>query len=234
MHNLVDSEFNQSEEIWVTDFDEENVQKFHKEIFERFQLNPRKPITIYIDSFGGHAHGVLAMLDIMDSFRAKAPEGFIFITCTLGKAMSAGALLLSYGDARFASPNSTVMIHQLVGGTGWGVSHPEQEVEFQEQERLNNKVLDILVKRGKISESREGVKEFLRQNKYLSPQEALSFGLIDAVGTPSLVELVGYELHILSPEEELHESREPNSKTSKIKKKKGAVRTSDSKSKSGK
>ena len=54
------------EEIWVHDFNDEDVLRFKNQIHLKFQVDPKKPIQININSAGGAAHGLLAMLDIMD------------------------------------------------------------------------------------------------------------------------------------------------------------------------
>jgi ATP-dependent Clp protease, protease subunit len=204
---------NNSDLIWVYDFTEETATDFHERVTQKFEENPHKPITIHINSFGGEVTSLMAMLDTMDSIRAIAPEGFSFITVAKGKAISAGAVLLSYGDFRFAEPKAQIMIHQVVGGT-FG-SHPENESEFQEIDRMNLSLLSLLKKKCKLALSMKELKDLLAHNLYLTPQEAKVFGLIDVVGYPKLMEFKSYELRVVSEEVPPKEHKRANRRTNK-------------------
>ena len=69
-----------TQEVWVHDFEDRDVIEFKEKLSTLFEENPTKPIIINIKSYGGSVHGLFAMMDIMDSFSALAPEGFCFIT----------------------------------------------------------------------------------------------------------------------------------------------------------
>ena len=142
-----------SQWVWVHDFEEDSARYFIEEINARFNDNPYKPILINIDSYGGSVYGVLSMLDAMDAITAIAPEEFKFITCTMSKAMSAGALLLSHGKLRFASKNASIMIHQTCSSPGWDLPFPSLVKDFLETSRLNSKILTILKDNCKLSQS---------------------------------------------------------------------------------
>ena len=204
---------NNSETIWIYDFTEEVATDFHEKVLAKFEDNPHKPITININSFGGEVTSLLAMLDTMDYIRGIAPEDFYFITVAKGKAISAGAMMLSYGDFRFAEPKSQIMIHQVVGGV-FG-SHPENESEFQEIDRMNQLLLSLLQKRCKLNTTMKELKELLAHNLYLTPQEAKTFGLVDIVGYPKVVEFKAYELQVVNEEVATKGSKSADRRTNK-------------------
>lgn len=182
--------------IWVEGFEDSDTKQFIDTCYSQFYANPYKPIIIYINSYGGSVHNLFSMLDTMDAIRAMASKSFYFITVASGKAASAGALLLSYGDYRFAAPNSSIMIHQIQSGT-WG-SHPENKVEFFESERLNKRILNILHKNCKLSIKLDVFEKELSHNLYLDAMQAKEFGIIDIVGVPRLNEIQAFELTVLN------------------------------------
>lgn len=213
-----DDEF--SPTLWVGDFTEEKAISFHDSVLEAFQKDPSKPIIINISSYGGDVDALFSMLDTMDAIRAVAPPSFKFLTVAKGKAISAGAVLLSYGDIRFAEKNSRIMIHQVVGGV-FG-SQPANKIEFEEIERMNDRLLAVLKKRCKMPISTKELKELLNHNKYMTPKDALDIGLIDVIGYPNLLESTYYEIRVLNgelPKEAKDANRRANKKPAKNKSK---------------
>jgi ATP-dependent Clp protease protease subunit len=203
---------------WVCDITEETAVSFHDALMKQFEEDPFKPIVIHINSYGGEVDALFSMLDSMDAIRSMAPPEFKFFTVAKGKACSAGAVLLSYGDYRFATPHSRIMIHQVVGGL-WG-SQPSNEVEFSETSRMNSKLLQILRKRCKLKMSMKEFKEKLSHNLYFTPEKAKEFGLIDIIGYPKVIEQKMYEVRVVNgepPKERESDAsyRTKNSRTSK-------------------
>src|SRR6185436_15830041 len=88
------------------EIDDDRVKEFDEAICKCLR-NGQEIIPIIIDSYGGSVDSMNAMIDIIDSIEIPVA------TICLGKAMSAGAMLLACGDEglRFASPTSRVMIH---------------------------------------------------------------------------------------------------------------------------
>tara|TARA_B100000945_G_scaffold227994_1_gene184582 strand:- start:1260 stop:1913 length:654 start_codon:yes stop_codon:yes gene_type:complete len=135
--------------------------------------DPNKDIQIYINSPGG---SVTAGLAIYDTMQQITPQ---IVTICFGVAASMGAFLLSGGTKgkRLALPNSRIMIHQPLGGAqGQAV-----EIEIQAKEILYlKKTLNTLLaehtgqKLAKIEEDTE-------RDYFLSPDEAVDYGLIDKV-----------------------------------------------------
>ena len=217
-----------TENPWVFDFNDETALIFHEKMMYAFQQDPYRPIIIYINSYGGDVSALFSMLDTMDAIRDMAPKEFAFITCATGKAMSAGAVLLSYGDIRFATQSTSIMIHQVISGIGG--SHPANEREFREVDRMNDRLLGILQKRSRTKQSVKELKEKLSHNLYLTPEEAKEFGIIDAIGYPRIIENKVYDL-IVAKGESGHEcSGEGDCEAPKAKKQSGKVSKSNKKS----
>ena len=137
--------------------------------------DPDKDIFMYINSPGGSIHAGLAIYDTMQYVK---PE--VNTTC-LGLAASMAAVLLASGaeGKRTSLPNSRIMIHQPWGsGKGQAV-----DIEIIAREILKSRdiIVDILAE--KTSQSRENILKDIDRDKYMSPQEAKEYGLIDAIIT---------------------------------------------------
>lgn len=142
-----------------------------------FMLNnedPQKKISLWINTPGGDAHAFLAIYDMMQMIQAPIE------TVCIGIAMSAGSLLLASGSRgmRLATPNSSIMIHQLqvgnLGGTG-----TEVEIETEQIKKNNACIQKILADHS--GQSLEQVKTDCIHNKYLTAKEALEYGIIDKI-----------------------------------------------------
>jgi len=135
--------------------------------------DPDKDIQIYINSPGG---SVTAGLAIYDTMQQISPD---VVTICFGVAASMGAFLLSGGakGKRLALPNSRIMIHQPLGGAqGQAV-----EIEIQAKEILFlKKTLNSLLAEH-TNQSLEKINEDTERDYFLSPEEAVEYGLIDKV-----------------------------------------------------
>ena len=135
--------------------------------------DPEKDIQIYINSPGG---SVTAGLAIYDTMQQISPD---VVTICFGVAASMGAFLLSGGakGKRLALPNSRIMIHQPLGGAqGQAV-----EIEIQAKEILFlKKTLNSLLAEH-TGQSLEKINEDTERDYFLSPAEAVEYGLIDKV-----------------------------------------------------
>ena len=135
--------------------------------------DPHKDIQIYINSPGG---SVTAGLAIYDTMQQISPD---VVTICFGVAASMGAFLLSGGakEKRLALPNSRIMIHQPLGGAqGQAV-----EIEIQAKEILFlKKTLNSLLAEH-TNQSLEKINTDTERDYFLSPAEAVEYGLIDKV-----------------------------------------------------
>ena len=135
--------------------------------------DPKKDIQVYINSPGG---SVTAGLAIYDTMQQIAPD---VVTICFGVAASMGAFLLSGGTKgkRLALPNSRIMIHQPLGGAqGQAI-----EIEIQAKEILFlKKTLNSLLAEH-TGQSLNKINEDTERDYFLSPKEAVEYGLIDKV-----------------------------------------------------
>ena len=135
--------------------------------------DPSKDIQIYVNSPGG---SVTAGLAIYDTMQQISPD---IVTICFGVAASMGAFLLSGGTKgkRLALPNSRIMIHQPLGGAqGQAV-----EIEIQAKEILYlKKTLNNLLCEH-TGQPLEKIIEDTERDYFLSPSEAVNYGLIDKV-----------------------------------------------------
>ncbi len=137
--------------------------------------NPSKDISIYINSPGGVVSSGLAIYDTMQYIRPEVS------TVCIGLAASMGSLLLTAGakDKRFSLPNSKIMIHQPSGGFQGQAS----DIEIHAREilatraRLNQIYVDHTGQELKV------IEENMERDRFMNPEEAKAFGLIDSVVT---------------------------------------------------
>ena len=137
--------------------------------------DPDKDINLYINSPGGSVTAGMAIYDTMQYIKPDVS------TICIGMAASMGAFLLSGGEKgkRFALPNSEIMIHQPSGGARGQAT--EIQIVAENILKTKKKLNEILAQNtGKPYE--QIVRDTERDN-YMSAQEALEYGLIDAVIT---------------------------------------------------
>lgn len=135
--------------------------------------NPKKDISFYVNSPGGT---VTAGLAVYDTFQYIQPD---VATLCIGQAASMGSLLLAAGakGKRYSLPHSRIMMHQPSGGT----QGPASDIEIQAREilALRSRINDIYAKHtGQALDVIEGAVD---RDKFMSPEEAKEFGLIDEV-----------------------------------------------------
>lgn len=135
--------------------------------------DPNKEIYMYINSPGGEVN---AGLGIYDTMRYVKPD---IATICIGQAASMGCFLLAAGakGKRFALPNARIMMHQVQGGARG--SAPDMEVQYAEMVFLNEKMMSLLS--ANTGRSVEEIKVNLSRDKFMSPDEAKSFGIIDDI-----------------------------------------------------
>jgi ATP-dependent Clp protease protease subunit len=137
--------------------------------------DPEKDIQIYINSPGG---SVTAGLAIYDTMQQVAPD---VVTICYGLAASMGAFLLSGGTKgkRLALPNARIMIHQPLGGAqGQAV-----DIEIQAREILFLKETLNGLMAEHTGQPLDKITEDTDRDYFLSPSEAVEYGLIDRVVT---------------------------------------------------
>jgi len=132
-----------------------------------------KDINMYINSPGGVIYAGLAIYDTMQWLRPEVS------TVCMGMAMSMGAVLLAAGQKgkRYALPNSTVLIHQPLGGAEGQAT--DIEITAREVLRLRRSLTDILSKH--TGQSVERITLDSDRNYYLTAPQAVEYGLVDEI-----------------------------------------------------
>ena len=135
--------------------------------------NPKKEISMYINSPGGVVTSGLSIYDTMQYIRPKVS------TLVIGQAASMGSLLLTAGekDMRFSLPNSRVMVHQPSGG--YQGQATDIMIHAQETQKLKTRLNEIYVQH--TGQTLKKVEAALERDNFMSPEEAKEFGLIDEI-----------------------------------------------------
>lgn len=135
--------------------------------------DPERRISMYINSPGGQVYSGMAMYDAMQIINAPVS------TVAVGLAASFGTVLLTGGakGLRYALPNATVHMHQPLSGTQGQVS--DMLIAVNEGMRLKKTLNDIFVKH--TGQALERIERDLDRDIYKSAQEAVEYGLVDAV-----------------------------------------------------
>ena len=137
--------------------------------------DPDKDISLYINSPGGSVYAGLGIFDTMEFIKPDVQ------TICVGMAASMGAFLLAAGakGKRYSLPNSRIMIHQPSGGSrGMASDISIQAKEIQDLKQLLNTVLAE-----KTGQSLETIARDTDRDNYMSPSQALEYGLIDRILT---------------------------------------------------
>ncbi|MCE2785012.1 MAG: ATP-dependent Clp protease proteolytic subunit [Pirellula sp.] len=135
--------------------------------------DPKADIHMYINSPGGSVSAGMAIYDTMQ-----------FVSCDvatycIGQAASMGAVLLTAGaeGKRFSLPNSRIMIHQPLAGMQ-GTAE-EISIHLREFQRTKRRLNEILIKH--CGQSLEQIEKDTDRDRFMDPEEACSYGLIDKV-----------------------------------------------------
>jgi len=135
--------------------------------------NPKKEISLYINSPGGL---VTAGLGIYDTMQYVKPE---VTTLCIGQAASMGSFLLASGakGKRFSLPNSRIMVHQP--SAGFQGQATDIEIHANEVLLLKKRLNEIYSKH--TEKSVDEIKSALERDNFMTPENAKNFGLIDKV-----------------------------------------------------
>jgi ATP-dependent Clp protease protease subunit len=175
--------------ITVNKFDEESALKFADDFAAALDTG-QTVIPVFIDSYGGEVYALFAMADIIE--QSPVPVA----TIVIGKAMSAGAVLLSCGTDgyRFASQNAAVMIHEAHCGY-WG-KNEEIQSSAQQTERVNHTLWEMLSTNcGKEIGYFEKIyrQEKARADWFLTPHECKLHNLVNHIGIPYMTQSVNVQ-----------------------------------------
>ena len=135
--------------------------------------NPKKEVSMYINSPGGVVSSGLAIYDTMQYIKPEVS------TLCIGQAASMGSFLLSAGapGKRFSLPNARIMVHQPSGGFQGQASDIERHA--QEILSLRSRLNDIYVKH--TGQNLKTIEKALDRDTFMTSDDAMKFGLIDKV-----------------------------------------------------
>ena len=135
--------------------------------------NPKKEISLYINSPGGVVTSGMAIYDTMQFIRPKVS------TLCFGQAASMGSLLLAAGEPgmRYSLPNARIMVHQPSGGFQGQASDIERHA--QDIVKLKKRLNEVYVKH--TGQKYDVIESTLDRDHFMTAEESLKFGLIDEV-----------------------------------------------------
>lgn len=178
-------------------FNDETAREYIEQI-RVFSKNEEggQDICVWINSQGGYCTSLLAMIDAMNLVKND------FITVGIGQTASCGAVLLSSGrkGKRYITENARVLIHQVSGGAIG--TNSEIQASANETNRMNETLFGILAKN--CGKTVDELKELTKgQDLILNAQQAVEFGIVDAVLTRDVIaRLNGEQIDLLGDDDE--------------------------------
>lgn len=161
---------------------ESSAKKFASDM-DAAQETGQPVIPVIIRSYGGNVYSLLSMIDVIRN--SKVPVA----TIVVGKAMSAGAVLLSCGadGMRYMAPNATIMIHEVSSSMHGKIIGVKADVN--EALRLNRLILGIMSLN--IGKNKKYIASIIHlkghADWYLTAREAKKYGLVNHIGVPEFV-----------------------------------------------
>jgi ATP-dependent Clp protease protease subunit len=139
-------------------------------------LDPESDISLYINSPGGLAYGGMAIYDVIQHVRPDVS------TICVGMGMSAAAMVLCGGapGKRYALPSARIMIHQ--GSAGTRGAPTDMEIQLREVMALTRRMAEIIAHHS--GRPLEEVLRDIERDKFMTPEEALEYGIIDGIIPP--------------------------------------------------
>ena len=135
--------------------------------------DPGKDISLYVNSPGGSAYAGMAIYDAMQYVRSDVS------TVCLGMGMSAAAMILCGGAAgkRFALPNSKFMFHQ--GSAGFRGTPADIQIAAREVLSMTRRMAELIALHS--GQEVEQVVRDIDRDRFMTPEEAVSYGLVDQI-----------------------------------------------------
>jgi ATP-dependent Clp protease protease subunit len=167
--------------IRVNKFDEAAAKEFATRIAMAHNTG-QKVIPVIIDSYGGQVYSLMSMIASIKS--SELPVA----TIVEGKAMSCGAVLLSFGEQglRFADPDATIMIHDVSSGGRGKIE--ELKADVAEADRLDEKIFTMMARNCGKKDDYFKKKVFNKKHAdwFMSAEEAKKHGLVNQLRMPKL------------------------------------------------
>jgi len=149
--------------------------------------DPGKDISLYVNSPGGSVYAGMAIYDAMQYVRSDVS------TVCLGMGMSMAAVILCGGahGKRFALPNAKIMIHQ--GSGGFRGAPADIQIAAREILSLTRRSAEIISKHS--GQDVEQVMRDIDRDRFMTPEEAVEYGLVDAVMQPRKLASLVHEVN---------------------------------------
>jgi len=167
--------------VIVNKFDEKSAKEFSEQV-ARAHNTGQSVIPVVIDSYGGQVYALMSMISTIKN--ASLP----IATIVIGKAMSCGAILFSFGSEgmRFMDVDSTLMIHDVSSGSYGKVE--DVKVSAAETDRLNEKVYKMMARN--CGKKDDYFMKLVYKNKhadwFLTAEECKSHNLANQLRVPKL------------------------------------------------
>ena len=145
--------------------------------------DPERDIALYVNSPGGSAYAGMAIYDAMQHVRPDVS------TICFGMGMSAAAMIMAGGAAgkRFALPNAKLMIHQ--GSAGFRGAPSDIQIAAREVAATTRQMAEIIGRHA--GRDVDTVMEDIDRDRFMTPAEAVEYGLIDAILPPPALRTTG-------------------------------------------
>src|SRR5437763_13485297 len=139
--------------------------------------DPEKDISLYVNSPGGSSYAGMAIYDTMQYVKPDVR------TICVGMGMSAAAMILAGGAAgkRMALPNAKIMIHQ--GSGGFRGSPADIQIAAKEILEMTSRMAEIISRH--TGQPLEQVMKDIDRDRFMTPGEAVAYGLVDEVIKPA-------------------------------------------------
>ena len=137
--------------------------------------DPEKDINLYVHSPGGHITAGLAIYDTMQLVRPDIATYAVGMTASMGTVLMCGGA----PGKRYAMPNSTIHMHQAMGGARGQAA--DIEIQAREILRENDIIRSILVKH--TGQTDERIRRDFDRDFYMNPEQAKAYGIIDEILT---------------------------------------------------
>ena len=167
--------------IRVNKFDEASAKEFNNRMAAA-QSTGQPVVPVVIDSYGGQVYSLMSMIAAIKS--SDIPVA----TIVEGKAMSCGAVLLSFGEQgmRFADPDATIMIHDVSSGGRGKIE--EIKADVKEAERLDEKIFTMMARNCGKKDDYFKKKVFSKKHAdwFMDAAEAKRHGLVNQLRVPKM------------------------------------------------
>lgn len=175
--------------IRVNKFDEASAKDFNNRMAAA-QSTGQPVVPVVIDSYGGQVYSLMSMISAIKS--SDIPVA----TIVEGKAMSCGAVLLSFGEQglRFADENATIMIHDVSSGGRGKIE--ELKADVAEADRLDEKIFTMMARNCGKKDDYFKKKVFNKKHAdwFMGAEEAKRHGLVNHIRVPKMTVKVDVDI----------------------------------------